>query len=125
MYIAKMVIGSPPNPFAEFLRTPPEPLPPATAPVDVDAVLSTPRYHAAEPFPPFTAPVQFRFDERINLFVGPNATGKSTLLAHLFERLAIGIQNIPDTCDWGLLEFPEPRWIRYTETEEYNFDVFS
>ena len=109
MYIAKMVIGSPPNPFAEFLRMPPEPLPPATGAVEVDAVLSTPGYHPAEPFPPFTAPVQFRFDERVNLFVGPNATGKSTLLAHLFDRLASGIQSIPDTCDWGLLEFPEPR----------------
>ena len=30
--------------------------------------------------PPFTEPVTFKFDERVNLFVGPNASGKSTVL---------------------------------------------
>ena len=108
MYIAKMVIGSPPNAFAEFLRTLPESLSPSTPPVEVDAALSTPAYHPAEPFPPFTAPVQFRFDERVNLFVGPNATGKSTLLAHLFERLSNDISETRVACSWGTLEFPEP-----------------
>lgn len=86
MYIAKMVIGSPPNAFAEFLGTPPE------------------------PFPPFTEPVEFQFDEQVNLFVGPNATGKSSLLAKLFERLARGIQGIPDTGNWGLLEITKPSY---------------
>ena len=33
--------------------------------------------------PPFTEPVDFEFDERVNLFVGPNATGKSTLVRAL------------------------------------------
>ena len=86
MYIAKMVIGSPPNAFAEFLGTPPE------------------------PFPPFTEPVEFQFDEQVNLFVGPNATGKSSLLAKLFERLARGIQGTPDTGNWGLLEIIKPSY---------------
>ena len=31
--------------------------------------------------PPFTEPVQFSFDERVNVFVGANATGKSRLLS--------------------------------------------
>ena len=32
---------------------------------------------------PFTKEVTFPFDERVNVFIGPNATGKSTLLASL------------------------------------------
>ena len=31
--------------------------------------------------PPFTEPVDIRFDERVNVFVGPNATGKNRLLS--------------------------------------------
>ena len=31
--------------------------------------------------PPFTEPVDIRFDERVNVFVGPNASGKSRLLS--------------------------------------------
>ena len=30
--------------------------------------------------PPFTEPVEFEFHKRVNVFVGPNATGKTTLL---------------------------------------------
>ena len=33
--------------------------------------------------PPFTAPVEFVFDEQVNLFIGPNASGKSTILRKL------------------------------------------
>ena len=33
--------------------------------------------------PPFTEPVEFEFDARVNLFIGPNATGKSTLVRAL------------------------------------------
>ena len=36
--------------------------------------------------PPFTEPVEFAFDERVNVFVGPNASGKSTLLRGLYSR---------------------------------------
>ena len=35
--------------------------------------------------PPFTEPVQLNFDERVNVFVGPNASGKSTILLMLDE----------------------------------------
>ena len=83
MFVTKMTIGNPANAFAEFMGTP------------------------AEPFPPFTAPVEFEFDERVNLFVGPNATGKSTLLSTLFERLAGGVEGIPAFCPWGMLDFAE------------------
>ncbi len=37
--------------------------------------------------PPFTEPVTFTFDERVNVFVGPNASGKSTVLQMLADRL--------------------------------------
>ena len=33
--------------------------------------------------PPFASPVEFGFDERVNVFVGPNASGKSSLLRML------------------------------------------
>ena len=33
--------------------------------------------------PPFTEPVEFEFDERVNVFIGPNASGKSKALACL------------------------------------------
>ena len=36
--------------------------------------------------PPFTEPVEFKFDERVNVFVGPNASGKSTVLNMLAWR---------------------------------------
>ena len=37
--------------------------------------------------PPFTEPVTFTFDERVNVFVGPNASGKSTVLQMLADCL--------------------------------------
>ena len=37
--------------------------------------------------PPFTEPVEFEFDERVNVFVGPNASGKSTVLLMLADCL--------------------------------------
>lgn len=36
--------------------------------------------------PPFTEQIEFDFDERVNLFIGPNATGKSTLVRALGAR---------------------------------------
>ena len=35
--------------------------------------------------PPFTEPVEFEFDERVNVFIGPNSSGKSTVLRLLRE----------------------------------------
>lgn len=36
--------------------------------------------------PPFTHPVEFVFDEQVNLFIGPNASGKSTILRQLVNK---------------------------------------
>ena len=38
---------------------------------------------------PFTKQVEFKFDERANLFIGPNASGKSTVLRTLQSRMPI------------------------------------
>ena len=40
--------------------------------------------------PPFTDPIVLRFDERVNVFIGPNASGKSTVLLAL-ENHFIGV----------------------------------
>ena len=37
--------------------------------------------------PPFTDPIVLDFDEQVNVFVGPNACGKSTILMMLADRL--------------------------------------
>ena len=37
--------------------------------------------------PPFTEPVTFKLDQQVNVFVGPNASGKSTVLQMLEDRL--------------------------------------
>ena len=37
--------------------------------------------------PPFTEPIKLKFDERVNVFVGPNASGKSTILLVLADYL--------------------------------------
>ena len=36
--------------------------------------------------PPFTEEVDFDCDEQVNLFIGPNGTGKSTVLRHIAEQ---------------------------------------
>ena len=42
--------------------------------------------------PPLTEPVAFKFDERVNVFIGPNASGKSVLL----RLLADGVNDPKD-----------------------------
>ena len=37
--------------------------------------------------PPFTDPIRLSLDEKVNLFIGPNASGKSTILLVLADRL--------------------------------------
>ena len=48
--------------------------------------------------PPFSDRVEFKFDERVNVFIGPNATGKSTVLRHLkLDRYTDGYSRLfPD-----------------------------
>ena len=57
--------------------------------------------------PPFTEPVTFKFDERVNLFTGPNASGKSRLLSAVdeyFNERTAGRQRTmtPDQIDLRL-----------------------
>ena len=44
--------------------------------------------------PPFTEPVGFEFDKHVNVFIGPNAAGKSTVLRKL------NTTNIEVSTDW-------------------------
>ena len=37
--------------------------------------------------PPFTEPIRLKFDERVNVLIGPNASGKSTILLMLADCL--------------------------------------
>ena len=37
--------------------------------------------------PPFTDPIMLKFDEHVNIFIGPNASGKSTILTMLADCL--------------------------------------
>ena len=62
--------------------------------------------------PPFTEPVELIFDERVNLFVGANATGKSRLLSEIDEYF-----NDRDAKRHLLLE-PGQEHLRLVFTEE-------
>ena len=63
--------------------------------------------------PPFTEPVELRFDERVNLFVGANATGKSRLLSEIDEHF-----NDRDAKRHLLLD-PDLDHLRLTFAEEW------
>ena len=47
--------------------------------------------------PPFTEPVEFSFHERVNMFVGANATGKSRLLSAIDQHF----NNSEDSREWN------------------------
>ena len=63
--------------------------------------------------PPFTDPITLRFDERVNVFIGPNASGKSTILREIFNQGYLRIVS-PDEItisiseDWAQFD-PLPR----------------
>ena len=65
--------------------------------------------------PPFTEPVELRFDERANLFVGPNATGKSRLLSAIDERF----NEREDNDNWT--PTPDQMDLRLTFGEETDY----
>lgn len=59
---------------------------------------------------PFKELVKFEFDEHVNLFVGPNASGKSTLLRKL------AFQTLDDDFYFGFKDQPHPKLhTRYSE----------
>ena len=43
-----------------------------------------------ENLPPFTERVEFKCDATVNLFIGPNGTGKSTLIGHVRNQRHVG-----------------------------------
>ena len=66
--------------------------------------------------PPFTERIDFKFDERVNVFIGPNASGKSTVLFLLetiphfpldtlrSDDLFIGDVSVEASDDWRMTE---------------------
>ena len=64
--------------------------------------------------PPFTEPVDIRFDERVNVFVGPNATGKSRLLSAIDGHF----NKTEASRDWN--ESAVPGW---SSLESYPFEL--
>ena len=65
--------------------------------------------------PPFTEPVEFRFDERVNVFIGPNASGKSRVLSEIDDYFneSITARQRPIT--------REQRGLRLTFCEESDY----
>ena len=64
--------------------------------------------------PPFTDPVTFKFDEHVNVFIGPNASGKSTVLRAI-ESLFFD-EDKKNT--WSTSE--ELEWLRENLEDELN-----
>ena len=52
--------------------------------------------------PPFTEEITFDFDDHVNLFIGPNATGKSTLIRRLWADLRQGVSILVPANRLGL-----------------------
>ena len=75
--------------------------------------------------PPFTDPITLRFDERVNVFIGANASGKSTLLMMLyacFDERVWGVRSVNEglhansrfdaveiSDDWNAID--EDKWL--------------
>ena len=55
--------------------------------------------------PPFSYGVKFKFDEHVNLFIGPNASGKSTFL----RKLAAQVQSGSFSFGFDGRQYPEHR----------------
>lgn len=67
--------------------------------------------------PPFTEPVDMEFDERVNVFVGPNASGKSTVLSEIV--LAFDRESWSDTIHHRIMEGVRPPSIwHYADLEQ-------
>ncbi len=71
-----------------------------------------------EGVPPVTAPVEFRFDPHVNVFVGPNASGKSMVLMLLADRFIGPDENAKMPISQGR------EIIRLSECSEDEFEEF-
>ena len=65
--------------------------------------------------PPFTDPITLRFDERVNVFIGPNASGKSTLLQMLADLLKASIDDSKRSLGDAVFRFIEVTDDEYDE----------
>ena len=52
--------------------------------------------------PPLTQPVTFKFDEQVNILIGPNASGKSTLLMLLAHNLTKSVDGSKRLLPYGI-----------------------
>ncbi len=70
--------------------------------------------------PPFTEPVEFAFNERVNVFVGANASGKSTALLMLADHLIGAEENAKRPISQGrrLFECPDDEFDEFVEEEQ-------
>ena len=50
--------------------------------------------------PPFQSPIEFEFDPEVNVFIGPNATGKSTILKLLCQGFPHNIDSDRFAVEW-------------------------
>ncbi len=73
--------------------------------------------------PPFTDPITLRFDEQVNVFIGPNASGKSTLLLVLAGHFLRSGRALENTIPWDRLiisECPDDEFEEFVQEEEAN-----
>ena len=54
--------------------------------------------------PPISERITLEFDERVNVFIGPNASGKSTILNWINAELQSGITELSDADNWDIVD---------------------
>lgn len=70
--------------------------------------------------PPFTEPITVRFDERVNVFIGPNASGKSMLLLALADHFLRSSKVLENAIPWERLhlsEFPDDEFDEFLQED--------
>ena len=78
--------------------------------------------------PPFTQRIKFEFDEHVNVFVGPNASGKSTVLmalARYFEVLDRESESKRPSDDFDMDEIPEFDFDDIVDEEDPEHDIIA
>ena len=72
--------------------------------------------------PPFSGEVDFKFDKRVNVFIGPNASGKSTLLQQMLDnyRREWAYGNLDNTSE-PKLSIPNVQPFHLTSSEHFVF----
>ena len=78
--------------------------------------------------PPFTEPIEFKFNEHINVLVGPNASGKSTLLlvlANHFKVLDEASQTKRPFADLRLQDMYDYAFVGYSRDGDLQFDALA